>query len=186
MHLLNCRSTTEILYRVRGRTRRAFTLVEAMVVICLLGLFASSSLLLLSGPMKRAQHQAAYSELTAIDEWARVHSRRGSVTLRVDLGNQFVEAFVISRTNERSVLKLPPGLQVTEVLVGGVARDSGTVELSYANGGCPTHALLIASASGQHNWTVIGGPTGERYLVKNDELAEKQLRAWFTHWTHPD
>lgn len=168
------------------RSRRGFSLLEAMIVVCILGLLASGTMLVLSGPMQRAKHQAVLAELAVLDQWARVHSKRGAVELHFDLNAQAVEAVAQSRVNERKYVQLPPGLRILEILTGGIACDSGVAEVGYAAGGCPTHALLIQMRTGQSGWTIISGPTGQRYAVKSDEAAEKQLRAWFAHWTHPD
>lgn len=170
----------------KPRYRRGFSLIEALVVVSVLGLLASGAMLVLSGPLQRAKQQSMLTELAALDEWSRVHSRRGRVEMQFDLSAQTVSVGAPSRPSEGKLVPLGAGLRIAEVLIRGTARDSGVVELRYAAGGCPTHALLMRSRTGQPTWTIVSGPTGERYRLKSDEEVDKQLRAWFTYWTHPD
>lgn len=169
-----------------SRCSRGFTLVEAMVVMCILGLMASGAMVVLSGPMKRAKHQAVLAELADLDRWARMHSRRDAVKLRFDLRAQRIEAVAEVNTIAARVVNLPGGTRVNEVLVGAIAHDAGLVELTYHDGGGPTHAILVSSPSRKSTWTVVSGPTGQQFIVNNDENAAKELRNWFTKWTHPD
>lgn len=170
----------------QARHRRGFSLIEALVVVCVLGLLASGAMLVLAGPLQRAKRQSKLTELAALDEWARIHSRRGLADVQFDLSAQTIRASSLAHPSERKQVSLGAGVRIAEVLVGGVGYETGVVELQYVAGSCPTHALLIVSQAAQPTWTVISGPTGERYRLKSDEEVDKQLRAWFSYWTHPD
>ena len=188
------------------RRLHAFTLVELLVVMSIVGAIAGGAMLVSSGMLKKAKQNGAVADLLELDAWARRASKRGQASLRIDLQQQVAwvrvstsQTGTSARTpelvtsggvgsrgaeGEKSVV-MPPGVRVTMLMSHGTMRDTGVIELQYRDGGCPTYAIQVESRGGQTTWVVTSGPTGIRTKYEHSAETQEQLAKWFGQWTSP-
>lgn len=161
--------------------RNGFTLVEVVVVICVLSIFASCGMLLLTNMLKRAEYESKSGELLTVDKWCRLHSQGSRATLRIDLTQQLVSA----ATQGLPVETMPPlSLNVYRVVVDGAVFDTGIVNIEYHSGGSGTFAVLTKTPARQGKWAIFCGPTGQVQALSNDDSTEKKLVDWLAKWAH--
>ncbi len=167
------------------RGRHAFTLVEAVVVICVLALLASGSLMMLSGPLRKASRQGTVVQLIDVHHWARRHSARQPATMVLDLSGQRVA--VISedvRAPAGASVEFGEHTQLKKVILDGAVLESGKVKVTYVGGGSPTYAMLLTGSTRAGKWILVCGPTGQTKVYSGDESIEGPLVDWLAQWAN--
>lgn len=149
---------------------RAFTLVEVMVVVVLIGLMAGAVAVSLTGDLDRATREDVIGKLTYADAQARMAGKRlGPSTLTIDLDEQRLWLSTPTKGRDEpqpgNAIGLARDYTIQEVVWldpkpitaknardrQRVSKEDGTVELPYsAEGYSRTYALRIEGpASGQ-------------------------------------
>ncbi len=167
--------------------RRAFTLMEMMLVLLLLALLAGSVVWSLTGQVQRTRRADAINRLAHADAMTRVAAQRvGPCVLRIDLDEQTFRRVHDSGGREHVAHRaaVPEGYRVDRVVVGpgerragtlprgdtAFQRTSGMVEVAYASSGrSGSYALhLTATQRDDAIWLVFAGLTGHMTAIEHD------------------
>lgn len=159
----------------RPGTARGFTLVEILVVLIILSLLATTVSLSLPD-MGRQDREAALeawqrqAERTGLWAEARAATLAWQVSPREARILEVQEGeWVPSRESGGRPLPLPGGLNVTEVLVEGIARPLGerSALMVFSGSNAPVFVLTLAGTG--ERWRLAGGPTGRVSLERLGE-----------------
>jgi prepilin-type N-terminal cleavage/methylation domain-containing protein len=171
--------------------RGAFTLIEVMAVVTLLGLMAGAVAWSLAAEARDASRAHVLGQIHHVDRLARQAGRQlgRPFALRFDLDHQRLARVSadggVSRTH---TLKLPPEHRLECVLLpgdvgpAGDARslvaatrvDSGVVEVGCSTAGrSVSYALRLASRNTPDEWVVCSGLTGQFLLIHDEGEIEK-------------
>ncbi len=139
--------------------RSAFTLIELLAVIAILGMFASVATVVVRGSVSAARHQLDWQRLQSMDVTLRAQCRRlkRPATLQVDLD---------TGTWERHMAGLQPlRLAETSSLDGianrGQVMRAGRATLFYrADGTSDSYAVRLA-ADADNQWRLVCGGSGQ-------------------------
>jgi prepilin-type N-terminal cleavage/methylation domain-containing protein len=147
----------------------AFTLIEIMVVIVLIGLLSTAVVLSFAAPVQRVRAQDAVERVRALDESARAQSRHsgdasqivfdlsaGTLARRDGGGNVVFEA------------ALPSGFEIDRFRSGIEDRSSGEAVMSCSALGLTRTYAVHLTAPGLDQWLLFAGLSGEATVVKDE------------------
>ena len=108
-----------------GVTRSAFTLIELLAVVAILGMFASVATVVVRGSISAARHQLEWQRLQSMDVTLRAQCRRLNrpATLQVDLN---------TGTWERHMAGLQPMRLLETSSLAGIANRGQVVRTGQA------------------------------------------------------
>ncbi len=180
-------------------SRPAFTFVEMMAVVMLLGLLAGAVTWSMAETAQHASREQVVGSIVHLDRTTRLAGERlgGSYALRFDLDEQVIERLETSSGGESDSsrrLRLPGDHRIDRLRVawgdlaassgpGGAADriDAGTVEIAFSSRGrSPTYAVRLVGANGgrgapatgrnrRMDWIVFSGLTGQVMLDYEQE-----------------
>ncbi len=175
-------------------TRCAFTLIEVMAVVVLVGLLAGAAALSLAGQARYRTTQDVIDTLQSVDRNARFAAMRlgGTTRIRYDLSNQQVynETTDDTGSSTRSpAVAFPVEYRIDRVLVSDVsatsgasrsttgrALDYGTIDIELSPAGrSTTYAVRLSHEENKH-WLIFAGLTGQ--VTQTDD--EKEVNNLFT------
>jgi len=185
---------------------RAFTLIEVMAVVVLLGLLASASVLTLTEQVQHCRQADVLDRLTHEDHLARLAARRlgHGCILRLDLDRQRLWRADTVGAEEGLThgWKLPAGYRMARVLQPAGSSDlsaagqlesnttTGIADVSIGVGGySATYAIQVVTASPAERrdaagtreepslWLVFAGLTGQRTVMQHEEEVHNLLAA---------
>ena len=159
--------------------RPAFTLIELIVVIAILGLLTAIASLSLGGVMDRYQLSRAAETIEAFDGRARRSAR---------LSREALDA-IIRRSNRELVVKLPshsPGnpmasyrlprsVEINDVKIGRQAITARDVTLNINDQGRSESYALQLRRGKMIRWLVVLGISGQVIPVDSEEEADALL-----------
>jgi len=153
---------------------RAFTLIEVMAVIVIMGLLAGAAALTFARPLAASRARNVEDQIRSLDSSARQFARRfgRDVEIVFDLSNQTI----VRREREESVFsaKLPAGCRIESIRAGGRDESIGEVSIPVSEGGLSrSYAVHLI---GQHldHWLVFAGLSGQVTQV-NDVATLDQI-----------
>ena len=169
--------------------RRAFTLIEVMAVVLIVGLLAGSVALTLGGQASYRSTEDLVDALQSTDRKARHAAMRlgEDCVLKYDLSRQRVWREIDGRdgVRERSTtLAIPTGYKIDRVVVPGeigtdggsnnrIGRriDRGVVEIALSGGGrSVTYAVRLTRGDEEKRWLIYAGLTGQ--VTETDDERE--------------
>lgn len=153
------------------RRRRAFTLIEAIVVVTLMAVLAVAVTVSLRSAGQAARIEDVADAYTAFDRTTREAARRFGRTpeIRFELNRGTVRR-VVDDERDPVTLALRGGFRVTRVVVGGGGRDARSGEIAVpvsARGQTPSYAVLLAGPGGER-WVMFAGLTGQPSVINNE------------------
>jgi len=169
--------------------RRAFTLIEVIAVVVLIGLLAGATAWLLAEDARSGTRAEVASRISHADRSARLAGMRMGrpCVLRFDLGrNRLRRVFRDSEGREQSShsVTLPDGYRIDRIVTvrpvssrGSVTSDSGVVEIPYSTGGRSVSYAVRLSSQGGAWWMVVSGLTGHVTANQNEQDVYKLFSA---------
>jgi type II secretory pathway pseudopilin PulG len=148
--------------------RRAFTLIEAVLILAVMALLAAGVTVSLAGAGRVASADDVADAYAAFDRTTREAARRLGRTpeLRFDLNRGTVRRADGERDPAGLVLR--GDFRVTRVVMRGDDLRSGEVAVPVsARGQTPSYAVLLAGPAG-HRWVVFAGLTGQAIRVQDE------------------
>jgi prepilin-type N-terminal cleavage/methylation domain-containing protein len=150
------------------RSVHAFTLIEAVVVLTIMGLLAAAVTVSLAGAGRAARMEDVADAYAAFDRTTREAARRfeRTPTLHFDLNR----GTVARRDAERPETKLAlrGSFRVDRVMTAERDTRSGEAEVPVtARGHTPSYAVLLTGPSGQR-WIVFAGLSGQFTVVEDE------------------
>ncbi len=164
---------------VAVRMSYGFTLIEVAVVVVLIGLLAGATALRPIDWFRSAQMEEAVGRLAWIDQQARGYAMRFDrpVGLRFDLtAGTAVRVDLETNKPQSHRVRLPHGFAMKRVVTAHRRVDSGKVTLPCtAQQHTPTYAVLVAGPSGESQWVVVVGLTGQVIAMDREQGVKEAL-----------
>lgn len=171
---------TQQVWRAGGSRCAAFTLIEMLAVMVLIGLVASAAILRFSGVTGPARTEWAVGRLTNIESALRTHAADHSevASLEVELGSDRLTRSVGEERGTESKSHLGQNIRIVRFLSGSREVSSGRVVIDYsALGQSETFALeLDQRGSGRSVWLVFAGLTGQVTRFQEERDARQLIR----------
>ncbi len=194
--------------------RNAFTLVEMMAVVALLGMLAGATVWWLARDARQASRRDVVGQITHADRMARMAAERldAPCVLRFDLDGQRVVRVARGEAGDERPshsLKLPSGYRIERMAMpqesfpdGGRRNastawiDDGAVEIAYSAEGCSiSYALRLSTrrssgsgaagdAARDEEWIVFSGLTGQAVTVHDEDEVDRVFAALATGRTY--
>jgi len=136
--------------------RHAFTMLELIAVIVMLGLISAIGFMAISGPLDQSQLTRMSQAIADADRKEREFSRQsplpGGLTIEKSKGLLFY------RASDRQI-NLGSRLKITDVIVNSPTGDEA---ISFSQSGqSPTYAVRLESRRGASIWVVFVGISGQ-------------------------
>lgn len=142
---------------------RGLTLIELMVVLLLLSLTTTGAIVLLQGPLNRANLGFCIAEVELMDNRLRRLARRGeAVELRIDGDQGTVSIVQLQSQSTEKRLAIHPPLQIRRVLAQGLAIDGRKATIAIDKlGATATYAIEFQTHQNVSEWIVFLGLSGQ-------------------------
>lgn len=150
--------------------RAAFTLIELLAVVAILGLFAAVASISVRGSITAARQQLKWQRLQTMDTTLRAQCRRlrQPATVRVNLDDGTWER----QTSGMQPLRIAETSHLTAISTHGLISRTGEVTLMYlADGTSDSYAVLMSEGTKQR-WKLVCGGTGQWI----EELSHEAVR----------
>jgi prepilin-type N-terminal cleavage/methylation domain-containing protein len=149
----------------RNIERRAFTMLELIAVIVLMGLIAAVSMITVGGHLDRSQLIRVSQEIASADRKERDAARHSPVLGGVTIEkNQRRLQFTLSG----KTVTLGDKLKINGPLLMPALGSERSIKFSQV-GQSPTYAVQIVSERGAYRWVVIVGTTGQAWFSDDTE-----------------
>lgn len=156
--------------------RRAFTLLELLLVLGIICLMAGAATLQLRQPYRRVRFESVAESLVEVDRQVRSRSRAANAAglMQIDLERrklsiQFPAGVVASLPDYR----LPSGFMLTRLRTSaGEYRGGRATVMIRPDGVSITYALLLETAE-QSRWIIFLGGTGQVLLAESANEVQK-------------
>jgi type II secretion system protein H len=156
------------------RGRRAFTLIELIVVVALAAIMATIVTVSLAGNLRAARAEDAAQSIGTSDRLAREYARHFGRPVRLvfDLSQSTFTREAVADANDasqNSTLHLPPGLHLARLVTATTDTTAGQVAIPCsAAGQTPSYALLLTDGRREQHWTVTAGLTGQTSTASDE------------------
>jgi prepilin-type N-terminal cleavage/methylation domain-containing protein len=156
-------------------TRRAFTLIETLIVIALMAVLGTAAAISLSGAARSARVEDVVDQFVAHDRSTREMARRfaRSPALRVELNRGSIHRL----DGERDAVQLLLGgrMRVTRLIVRGQSVRFGEMTVPFSNRGqSPSYAVLLSGPPGER-WVAFAGLTGQAMVLTDERDVQEIL-----------
>lgn len=137
-------------------SRRAFTLVELVVVLTILGLAASIVTIRFAGPLREARVRGAMEQWRATDQFARQANRFGRIT--VSLQNAPNRTHLTVQTDSGQILRRWPLDTPLSLAIAGLNDSVEVQELIFDPlSGSPDYRITIRESTFVRSLDFAGG-----------------------------
>lgn len=168
------------MHKGRGLSdRKAFTLIELMVVIAILGLLTAIASLSLGGVMDRYQLGRAAETIEACDGRARREARLSRETFDAVIRRSKQE-MIVSGPQDRpgtpiATYRLPRTVEISEVRLRRKEVTGRDVTINFSDQGrSPTYAVQLRRGNASH-WLVVLGISGQVIFLNSEEQVDALL-----------
>ncbi len=162
--------------------RAAFTMIEMLAVIVVLGLLAGAAAWSLAGDAEAATYENVVGKLAHHERTARLAANRLGQTcvLRYNLNAQRISRFDTADRMATPAWRLPAPYRIDRIVIHrpgggddaghhgfGERYDAGTVEIDISRAGrSATYAIRVANNQ-QQGWLVFSGLTGQMTRIND-------------------
>ena len=142
-----------------GVTRSAFTLIELLAVVAILGMFASVATVVVRGSISAARHQLEWQRLQSMDATLRAQCRRlkQPATLQVDLDTGMWERHMAGM----QPLSLMEISSLDAITNRGQVIRTGQATLFYRADGTSDSYAVRLDGDPDNQWRLTCGGTGQ-------------------------
>jgi len=156
----------------------AFTLIESLVVIVLLGIISTAAALTFRSSLQSAAATDAIEQINYLDSTSRQRSQRfnQSVDLIFDLTNSTLSRREGSKRNDESfIAALPRGFSIEQINIAGQSTFNGEASLTCSPTGLtPSYALHLIGPNFDQ-WLLFAGLSGQMTVINNEEIVQDIL-----------
>jgi type II secretory pathway pseudopilin PulG len=152
--------------------RLAFTMLELIAVVVMIGLISAVSMISIGGHLDQAKMIRTSQEIARADQKERDAARQSPLLggLTIDKGKQRLQFIRSGKT-----IAMGDNLKFNGPLIMPTSSGSRTIAFSQT-GQSPTYALQITSKRGASRWVVIVGTTGQAWFSDDSD----QVRSLMT------
>jgi len=173
--------------------RRAFSLLELMIVLVLISVMAGAVVLSFRGSLHNAKLATALSAIQSLDQrmrYAAIEQKRMSMLI-LDLregrlqsagrasGQSSGKAAGLTPGEGGEKLKLPPGVQISKVYVSTREVQSRRLSLPYYPNGSSVGWAVEVSTGDTKKWVLFAGRSGQVYWAKDEDEVSKIFEMLF-------
>jgi prepilin-type N-terminal cleavage/methylation domain-containing protein len=161
-----------------GRDRSAFTLIELMAVLVLVGLVSATAMLRFGATTHRAQFEWSLERVMAADRLLRTHSVTCGQPghLEFEIGTGRLERVFGAKRDAAPPVELGAKFRITRFLAGQRHGETGKVEVAYSpEGHSETFAIEIEGPGDQSAWILFAGLTGQTRRLEDRRDVERIL-----------
>ena len=151
-------------------SRRAFTLVETLAAVMIVGLLAGAVTLSFRAPLRRARMAEAVEQVKYLDASSRAFARRfgRSVEIVFDLSEGMLERREVGRVDASFRAAIASPARIEAVRTHGRTEEYGEAVIAIsALGISRTYAVKLAGPDVQR-WVVVTGLGGEILTLADD------------------
>jgi len=160
------------------KTASAFTLIESLVVIVLLGIISTAAALTFRSSLQSAATTDAIEQIKYLDSSARQRAQRFNqpVDLIFDITNSTLSRREGSKRNDESfAASLPRGFSIDQINIAGQSIFNGEATLTCSPAGLtPSYALHLIGPNFDQ-WLLFAGLSGQLTLIKDEESVQDIL-----------
>lgn len=171
--------------------RRAFTLLEMMAVVTLLGLLAGATAWSLAADARKSSRAKCVADIAHADRMARLAAQQGgqACRLQMDLTRQRICRLIGPAENAQPAhaMAAPKGCRIDRVVTasGAAGDELDAPTIAFSSGGrSDSYAVHVvfeeplagesaADGLGQSVWIVFAGLTGQATLVNDEDELNK-------------
>ena len=176
--------------------RKAFTLLEVMAVVTLMGLLAGATAWSLAQDARKSSRAKVVADIAHADRMARLAAGQGgqACRLRFDLDHQRLCRLTgpDDEAQQAHAMTLPKGCRIDRVVTAGpdLAGDtSGATTIAFSSAGrSDSYAVRVVfedgatgkdatDGLGESVWIVFAGLTGQTTLVSDEDQLDKLFAA---------
>jgi prepilin-type N-terminal cleavage/methylation domain-containing protein len=162
----------------RCHGRSAFTLIELMAVLVLVGLVSASAMLRFGGTTRRAQFEWSLERVMAADRLIRTHAMTCGQPghLEFEIGTGRLERVFGAKRNVSSYVELGARMHIVRFLAAQRHAETGKVEVPYdPYGHSETFALEIEGPGERTAWILFVGLSGQTRRLEDRRDVERIL-----------
>jgi prepilin-type N-terminal cleavage/methylation domain-containing protein len=153
----------------RRRPHRAFTLVEQIVVIVVIGLLAAAVAMSFSVPVAKVRAQDAVQAVRMLDEGARTQARRSgqAVQIVIDLSERTLARRDAAGETVFQV-RLPSEIEIDRLRSGAEDVSSAEAVVTCSPLGLTRTYAVHLRGPGLDQWLVFAGLSGEATVIQDE------------------
>ena len=158
----------------------AFTLIESLIAVVLLGIISTAAALTFRSSLQSASTTDAIEQIKYLDSSARQRAKRFNqpVELIFDVTNSSLSRREGSKRNDESFhASLPRGFSIDQINIAGQSTFNGEISLTCSPTGLtPSYALHLIGPNFDQ-WLLFAGLSGQMTVIKNEETVQDILAA---------
>lgn len=155
----------------------AFTLIETVAVVVIVGLLATAAMTIYSRHDRSVELEAAMERLGTIDQFARRMAKRHGerVELYFELRSSLVRVIdPAAEASEELMMALPSGYIVQQVTQNDRRTNHDAHTIAYSSLGiAPTFGVTMIDPKGKSHHLAIAGLTGQIKEMPNEHSVDR-------------
>ena len=160
------------------KPRRAFTLIELLAVIVLLGIISTAAALTFRSSLQAANSTEAINQARYLDSTARQRAQRFNqpVELIFDVTNGTISRREGSKRNDESfTASLPRGFSIDQINIAGNSIFNGAATINCSSTGLtPSYAVHLIGPNFDQ-WLLFAGLSGQITFIRDEETIQDIL-----------
>ena len=150
--------------------RRAFTLIEMMLVVLLIGALAGAAAMSFVRPLR-----AAIEQIRAFDATARQVARRSGREVEIVIDPYYRQLVRREEGRDISIFRLPDGLRIKQVRTSGNARQGSELTLAISPHGWSRSYALRLVGHEFDRWLLVAGMSGQVTVIEDESHVQDIL-----------